>query len=220
MTHPAHQVEPPPEQDQTVAKVAAVLAAGAAADIMLGQLWRILRPLGYRRDGVGLALRLSDSGNRPLPGRGGGPSDVGRAQRRRELAFRAAYLLRAAARLTASLGDGASVAEALTAEKPNWKAHVRARASRLAAAQTVADTAELNGPLLGWYAHPDDATTPECHAANGANFRADTPPLIGYPGMPHGGTCRCQPGPPYATNRTVDQATARLLGSYLGGRRG
>jgi hypothetical protein len=71
-------------------------------------------------------------------------------------------------------------------------------------------------PLLGWYAHPDDRVTPECKAADGANFRADVMPMIGWPGTLHGGTCRCKPGPPWPTDRTVDRSTARFVSSRRG----
>lgn len=49
--------------------------------------------------------------------------------------------------------------------------------------------------VLAWKAHTDDKVTPECRAADGCWFYVDTPPVIGYPGMPHGGTCRCVPVP-------------------------
>lgn len=54
-----------------------------------------------------------------------------------------------------------------------------------------------HGLLLGWYAHHDDRTTPECADADGKNFRADAMPLIGYPGTVHGSSCRCTPGAPF-----------------------
>lgn len=63
---------------------------------------------------------------------------------------------------------------------------------------------------LGWWAHMDSKTTPECAAANGTNFDAAKPPLIGYPGTLHGGTCRCHAGPAHNTLLTVDEATGPL----------
>ncbi len=69
--------------------------------------------------------------------------------------------------------------------------------------------------ILGWKAHTDDKVTPECRAADGAWFYADRPPIIGYPGMPHGGTCRCWPVPitaaAAAAGRTVDEAVRQAL---------
>lgn len=80
-----------------------------------------------------------------------------------------------------------------------------------------ADRAATGPPrrIVAWVTVNDDRTTPECAAADGCWFYADTPPLIGYPGQPHGGTCRCVPGPAtramFLRGRHVNEATARLL---------
>lgn len=116
--------------------------------------------------------------------------------------------------------------------------HVKAQKARAEAARRVAEEAAKPGAytvqpvdpadgdqpngeglkprvVLAWVAHQDDRVTPECAAADGCWFYADTPPVIGFPGMPHGGTCRCTPGKATARmflhGRSVDDAVRPLL---------
>jgi hypothetical protein len=57
--------------------------------------------------------------------------------------------------------------------------------------------------LVGWHAKLDGRTSPECRAADGANFPANRPPSIGWPGAVHP-SCRCRPGAPHAQGRLLD----------------
>lgn len=84
------------------------------------------------------------------------------------------------------------------------------RLAREAAKRVDAAVARYGSTELGWWAHLDSRTTRECRAAHGANFSALRPPLIGYPGTLHGGTCRCHAGPAHKTTLTVDEATRSL----------
>lgn len=232
-THPA---EPTPDQgddSDLIAAVAAILLVGAAVMLTAAALAALLRRRGRRidRSVLVIVLTLTDRGTKPQP-RMRGRSDVARGQRQVEAHYRAAYLLNAAGRIQAAvdaavaaaersaatagaeLGEAArrraaenTIREATRRERPYWQAHERARRRRMDAALEVADAADLYGPSLGWHTHMDDRTTPECRAAGGHNFRVDVPPVIGWPGTLHGGTCRCEPGPPFPGARTVDEAT-------------
>ena len=61
--------------------------------------------------------------------------------------------------------------------------------------------------LVGWKAVMDSRTSAECAAANGKNFPADRPPVIGWPGAVHP-HCRCVPTKPYAGAGMVDESAA------------
>lgn len=192
--------------------VAELLIAGGATVLLAAAIWRLLRHRGkVSLQAVTLATALAQRGTNHEP-RMVGTSAVARAQRAREAYFRAAYLINAAQRIAASLGDGATPRHALQREKPYWRGHERARMARMKAAARIAQLAAMFGPLLGWYAHDDDRTTPECLAADGTNFSALTPPAVGWPGTLHGGTCRCWGGPAHSMARTTDEATAHLVG--------
>jgi hypothetical protein len=96
--------------------------------------------------------------------------------------------------------------EALHRERRYYLQHELARRRRQAVARTVDAAASIHGPVLGWWTHKDDRTTPECRAADGTNFVVGEMPVIGYPGGVHM-YCRCWPGPPFVTDRTVNEAT-------------
>lgn len=186
----------------------------------------IAKLLRVTPDAALLALKLADhegkgkraTKHQPRP-RGSG--QVQRAQAKIEAYYRAAFIRNASRRISTRLRGGASPADAVTAERRYWALHERARRSRQDAANEVAQASAKYGytgnvPLLGWYTHKDDRVTPECAAAEGANFRADVMPMIGWPGTLHGGTCRCRPGPPHLTDDTVDRRTARMVSSKIG----
>lgn len=86
--------------------------------------------------------------------------------------------------------------------------HLAAERARADAAERVDEAAKNFGPLLGWRSRQDERVTPACRKAHGRNFAASHPPTLpgyeegvvvrGWPGEPHGGACRCVPGPPVA----------------------
>lgn len=94
---------------------------------------------------------------------------------------------------------------ALKRELDYWKAHIRAGQRRKLMGKRVDFVAKRHGELLGWYAKMDDRTSAECRAADGRNFLAFTPPVIGYPGSVHL-HCRCIPGPPHPGAKMVDDS--------------
>jgi HK97 family phage prohead protease len=132
-----------------------------------------------------------------------------------EAAARAGYLTAAARRLQAAYdtGDDAVIEAAETAEDRYEKLHEqavkeRARAVRAIAKQVVGKKPDSRGEiLLGWYAHITPATCARCLAADGKNFDALEPPLIGFPGAVHVHD-HCLPGPPHDTDARVENVDA------------
>lgn len=126
-----------------------------------------------------------------------------------EPAYRAAYLVAAAGRVRARVAAGQSYADAIAAEQPNWQAHLAAQRNRAVTATNVDRAAAKHRSLvLGWRARMDSRTSAECAAADGKNFRADSRPLIGFPGSVHP-HCRCVPVAAFAGAGWVDDvATA------------
>lgn len=225
MTEPAdhqpHEVQPPPDENETVQRIAELLLVGAVALVTAKAIRKSLKLAGIEigLPAILLALKLADHegtskrGTKLRP-RARGSGDLQRAQARMEMYYRAAFILSAARRIQERLDRGASLRDAVSPERGYWAAHERARRARQEAARAVADMATQLGSLwLSWRAHYDDRVTPECKAADGCNFRADRMPRIGWPGMPHGGTCRCVPWYPIEGARTVDEATRHLVPS-------
>lgn len=125
------------------------------------------------------------------------------------------YLAAAAKRfqLAQSQAEGQAV---MQKERRYLAQHLNAVRYSREAAQRVDNAVQRYGTTaLGWWAHLDSRTTPECRAAHGSNFSATRPPIIGYPGTLHGGTCRCHAGAAHKTARTVDQATAHLRSGHV-----
>jgi hypothetical protein len=131
------------------------------------------------------------------------------------------FLLNSARRMQERRRLGKPPVEVVKPERQYLEQRERARAKRRAAAEAVDNAVTPrsvkvnNRPVLMWRAHPDDKTTWECVAADGHWFYADKPPFIGYPGMPHGGTCRCWPAqatPMSLALGTVDEAVRSAQG--------
>jgi uncharacterized protein with gpF-like domain len=95
---------------------------------------------------------------------------------------------------------------ALVRERRYFAQHLNAERARMDSARRVdAMAARLGTTRLGWRAQMDARTTAACRLANGHNFDVAKPPLIGYPGTLHGGTCRCVPAPPFAGEPLIDE---------------
>lgn len=208
-----------------LAAITVVLLAGVPAAVAVPMLVPLLAPLGIPAPAVVAAADLLlPHVVPPAPGDG----EPGRAAsawaRRTEPARQAAYLLRAAQRFAKAAGatpilpgqdpleqQAEGIARAIrpadvARERRYLQQQLDATRRRIDAAERVDRAAGLRGGWLGWHAILDERTTAECRAAHGHNFNAGRPPTIGYPGMPHGGTCRCRPGPPHVSDRTVDEA--------------
>lgn len=214
----------------------AAAATGAAAGLTattLRLLTRLFLRWGYDRNTIRYALRVVTRVVRvagPVVSPVGGPATD--ATRRREHVFAAWFLERSAERVRKAYAVSEEAGEAAEAREERYiDQHLDAQDRRLVAAERVdAETAKrdnvTDGPdedgmgrgrvILKWRAHPDDRVTPECRAADGAWFYADTPPIIGYPGMPHGGTCRCWPAhagslAEVARGRHVNEAVRAII---------
>jgi hypothetical protein len=220
-TQPQHPAEPaaPADGDGALEAVAALLVTGGAVGLLAAAIWALLhrRRRAVTRSAVAAAVRLTDRSTAHRP-RMVGRADVARGQRDLEARYRAAYIIRAAERLTAAApagDDGDSDPKALLAalgrERAYLLAHARARRARMQAAAAVDAAASEWGPLLGWHTVLDGHATPECRAADGSNFRVTDPPVIGWPGTLHGGACRCYAGKPFPGGTMTNAAVAPLL---------
>lgn len=179
-----------------LAQIAAVLAGGtvtaaslatAASGIIPGLAW------GPLVAAATLLLRWPEP-----PRQGLGPGTKA-AVLENELR-RASFLVAAYRRLdTASKAEGGkpgAVADEISNELRYLGQHITASKEREVAGSLIDSASQSYGELLGWYASPGPHVTPECEAANGKNFYAGKPPLIGYPGFVHA-NCRCAPGKPH-----------------------
>ena len=231
MTSPAldpHAQPAPTQQRRLLVALTALLAAGYSAQVLTPRLRTLLAPLGLSPAAITAALRLATT--RPPAGTGTAvqlrvavsntrpgarPQAVAR-QVQAEPGMRARYLLASAERIDRTLkatpapivpapGQGPAdlLDRALGAEQRYLQQHLDAQRRRLAAAGMVQQAQAQHGLILGWRTQRDSKVTPDCAALDGSNFRADTQPAAGWPGALHGGTCRCYPGPPHATDRRV-----------------
>lgn len=211
MTSPAPAVEQPARvpPDSEVQRLTEMLVAGAGAAAIIGFL------AGLPGIGFDAANRLSSiseiDGLLQLKSPSlRAPGPVMR-QHLSNLQRRAAYLIMASRRMGTALvwerSQPGSIQRAIERERSYLRQHLEAVQNRNSAALKVATAADQYGPDLGWYAILDHRTSAECRRAHGANFSADRPPRIGYPGTVHT-HCRCKPGPPHATDRRVDDRTA------------
>lgn len=114
---------------------------------------------------------------------------------------RAAFLINCYDRLVETGQHPETIDAKLEDELHYFDQHLQASAQRDRAGSLVDSAAETYGGLLGWYASKSGPSTPECQDADGKNFWADHPPLIGYPGFVHA-NCKCSPGKPF-TNAPV-----------------
>lgn len=204
MTTP-EQEETPPEEAPYVEAVAAILVVGAAAAATAAAIAAALIPLRLSTEAIGAATRVALSVPFPTPpGASGtspgteGPPGAESAPvvtGRREVYYRAAYLVNASKRIFRAVREGATLREAAAREKRYFQSHLDAAKNRAAKARAVDAAARRYGDLLGWRAVMDQRTSGECRAAHRKNFRASRKPAIGYPGTVHP-HCRCVPGPP------------------------
>lgn len=196
--------QPPPRVPSQAQLIAAVIAATASA-VTAAAIVGALRAL-FRLAGIGTAA-LSAVAHLFLSW----PADVmegtGPATRwavRTNALRRAQFFLAACRRVQASVTAARSANEplkdailsALAAEKRYMAQMIAMAHQRIRATSAVDGMAAVHGDLLGWNAVKDPRCTPECRAADHKNFRADRPPLIGYPGAAHPG-CRCFPSAPF-----------------------
>jgi hypothetical protein len=200
--------QPPPEPQQDAAADAAAVTAiatalvGAASALaalaLLGGsalvTWKVSR--GAMRAALEVVMAMP-------PEQTGVAGSATMNASRTNLIRRAQFALAAARRLTKDMIEarsrGESTLKALAAgmarERRYFGMHRDAIWQRAQAAMQVDMAAWTWGDMLGWNTVLDSRTSADCRAANGANFRASSVPLIGYPGSVHP-HCRCYAGPP------------------------
>lgn len=204
------QPQPQPGQasDDEISAVIGLIATGAALGAVATALAGFLKvPLTAAVGALGIVgAGTLASFKQDMPsdgssgvGTSGGPVAI---ERRANLRYRAAYIINAARRIAGASDKKAAVAR----ERTYWAGHQRASARRTKMAKRMAAATRKFGPVIGWYAKMDNRTTAECRAANGRNFLAAQPPVIGYPGTVHM-HCRCLPGAPHPGGKMVDAST-------------
>lgn len=224
-----HEITPPPEDDATVALIAAALLAGLTAVALLALLVKILKPWGITARALGPILKLTLRGTKTRPNavlgsRGARTEGIVLEVRDNESFFRAAYIANAAKRVQVHLDEvpvepgevpepedvQKALDEALEAERRYYEQHEKARKERQKTAAQVQTAADVFGPLLGWYLNPLLNNEAECIAANGNNFYAVKGTVLGLPGSVHSG-CGCYAGPPHDGGRMVNDAVKGVV---------
>lgn len=209
-TQKYHVQQPPPEDDATVRDIALILAAGYTLDQMVSKLSALLpsTEISVIKAVVGLA----SSAARP---RVSAVGPVTRLVRGDELYFRAAYIIKAAKRVTRAIDSGKPIRTALADESTLYRSHQKARQGRLEAADAVDRASKQFGDLLGWYLNPLLNNEIECIKANGHNFHATEGTVIGWPGTVHP-NCGCKPGPPIPGAGMVNDAVKPIVMDTFG----
>jgi hypothetical protein len=200
---PSNQA-PPPATDEEIAGVLGMLATGAAVAAVAGSLATFLHlPVRAAAAAVGIVGSLASFKQGPgAPGTSGVSGGPVAIERRANLRYRVAFIINAARRVAAAPDFKTAVAR----EKVYWAGHKQASDRRMKMAKRAAAARRTWGETLGWYAKMDKRTTAECRAADGRNFLASAPPVIGYPGTVHM-HCRCLPGAPHPGAKMVDDST-------------
>lgn len=169
-------------EEAAIAGLVVIILSGLALQAAVPHVTRLLAPFGFPRAAIVGAMAMLWPHLREPRELGG--VNAGGWVNRTLPARQAAYLLSAIRRLAEDPEDE-------PAERRYLRQHLNAERARREAAAKVDKAAEQWGPVLGWRSVRDERVTPECRAADGRNFSATRPPLIGYPGTLHGGTCRC-----------------------------
>lgn len=218
VTAPA-AVPPPAESsnaDEVIAALGALLLAGAtvaAATKLLGTLKGLAAPLvasvfKARKLGALLGKKVTKPGQNAAV-----KSRVRYLADERAASARAAYMVGAMLRLVPAHAtkDPGVIAAANAREDTFATAHVAAAAHREAATAAVLQVIGKRTPdddgrvMLGWYA--DSNPCPICLLADGTNFDALDPPLIGWPGHVHP-HCYCTAGAPHVTEVLVNDVVS------------
>jgi hypothetical protein len=202
--NPPPQQPPPAQPPPPAPLIAAVIAALATAVTVAG----ITAALGAKllAEGIGhlalaaVAWLMLSWPQDVMEGTGPATHHMVRTNTLR----RATFFLNACKRVQAAVIAARSkdepvrpaIAAAIMIEKRYQAQQVAMAHQRLKAASAIDGLASTYGDLLGWNTVKDSRTTAECYAADRKNFRADRPPIIGFPGATHP-NCRCYPSRPF-----------------------
>ena len=183
------------QKEAATVAVVALLAAGFAPAALLQGLIALLMPLGIPPAVTIQLFRIVGYPGLSFapPAASAGP--VATVMGRGVVARRSMYVVTAGKRMA----EGGSV----KTEQRLYGAHLAAETRRAKAAEQLDAAALQFGDVLGWKAVLDERTTPLCRAAHGRNFSASRPPQIGYPGVAHGGQCRCRARRPWANGEML-----------------
>jgi hypothetical protein len=168
-----------PELVDAVSRLLALKSSDTATS------FAIAKTMGYKAGPQAVQAMLKMQGPRPS-----NPYDV-------------AFLILGAQRIQSAMSKGVPTEQAVVTEATYDKMHDKANAARTRATAQAKSVVRSQGPIVGWYAHYDSKTSPECRLANGNNFDAMEGTLIGYPGSVHP-YCRCWTGPPHANGQWVN----------------
>lgn len=186
-----------------IAAVAAILAAGPPLAMALKAISAVAKLPKKLVLGV-LSVLKYKPGKKALPGSG-----IAAEARKRNLRYRAAYLLNATDRLAAADDLDA----ALQREKALFASHKEASKRRVDSAKGSAKmVVTTRSNILGWGGILDDRTTPDCRWLIGKNYAADNPPEGLHPGGRHP-RCRCYPTPAYIGKPVVTKLPGHLTGN-------
>jgi hypothetical protein len=199
LQQPGQAQPPPPQQESDLLEIAEILAVATTAAAAASALHHLL-PKASPQWVLQVVQLVQEWPVVPVSAIGPATREISTLNQVR----RAAYLEKAVQRgeqaRTAAVSHNESLDEALeqalTDEQQYHRMHVEAVEKRIQAAGAVDAASLVYGNLLGWYSTLDTKCTPECEAANGKNFYASKPPIIGWPGTTHP-KCRCQPGKPF-----------------------
>jgi HK97 family phage prohead protease len=219
VTAPA-QVPPPVESsnaDEVIAALGALLLAGttvAAVTTLLGTLKGAASKLVST---VFKDRKLSKLLGSKVTKPGQNASAVALIRHvaaERQAAARAAYMVQTVLRLVPAhaTGNAGVIAAANAREDTFAVAHAGAAAHREAATTALIKAVGKQTPgedgrlLMGWYA--DENPCPVCLLADGTDFDALAPPLIGWPGHVHP-HCFCTAGAPHGTELMTDDVVSQ-----------
>jgi hypothetical protein len=186
---------------------AGVLVTAVTASAAASALQSVFRPAGVPAPALRTALHVVMSFP---PDQLGAMGPATMQVMRMNQIRRAQFVVASARRVTRALADGRArnvkmsdtLSRVLTSERRYYGQQLQAGWSRMSAASRTDSAASLYGTVLGWAARMDSHTSAECRAADGRNYRADTMPLIGYPGMVHP-HCRCFPARPFRSAKML-----------------
>lgn len=187
-----------------IAAIVAILAAGPPLVTAVGAISAALKMPKKFVLGIMSIVKYK-------PGKKAGSSgaDPLTDARKRNLRFRAAYLINAIKRLA----DAPDLKTGLTRERQLFAAHVQASKRRMDAAKASVKMADdTHSTVIGWGGILDDRTTADCRWLIGKNYAVGNPPEGLHPGGRHS-RCRCYPQPAWPGKPVVTALPLHLAGN-------
>lgn len=183
------------QQQAIIAALVILLFSGLTAAELTQFAATTLSPLGLTAEAVGAAVSLAGRLDPPASGLQPASAFVDRTG----VVRRAQYITSAARRYMEAPDKRAWI----DAERRYLAQHLDAGRARREAAGKVDEAAVRFGPVLGWRTQRDSLVEAHCKRLEGKNFHVGRPPDGGYPGVPHGASCRCYATAPFAGGEMV-----------------